>query len=92
MKNPIIVNSLGGIILGSYCCLPTSLILRGIEFKVAPIMFKTAGIDLILGMDWMMLQKVVIQCKENAVELTSSMGDRIKVEVAVQKQQTATVN
>jgi hypothetical protein len=29
MKNPIIVNSPGGIIPASYCCLPTSLILRG---------------------------------------------------------------
>jgi hypothetical protein len=35
----------------------------------------TAGIDLILGMDWMMQQKAVIQCKEKAVELTSLMGE-----------------
>jgi hypothetical protein len=52
MKNPIIVNSPGGIIPASYCCLPTSLILRGVEFKVTPIVLRTAGIDLILGMDW----------------------------------------
>jgi hypothetical protein len=29
MKNPIIVNSPRGIIPASYCCLPTSQILRG---------------------------------------------------------------
>jgi hypothetical protein len=95
MKNPIIVNSPRGIILASYCCLPISLILRrvgGVEFKVTPIVLRTAGIDLILGMDWMMQQKAMIQCKEKAVELTSPTGDRIKVEVVVQKQQTATVN
>jgi hypothetical protein len=92
MKNPIIVNSPRGIIPASYCCLPTSLILRGVEFKVTPIVLRTARIDLILGMDWMMQQEAKIQCKEKAVELTSPMGGRIKVEVVVQKQQTTTVN
>ena len=50
----------------SYRCLPTSLSLRGVEFQVTPIVLRTAGIDLILGMDWMMQQQVVIQCKESS--------------------------
>jgi hypothetical protein len=52
---------------------------------VTPIVLRTAGIDLILGMDWMMQHEAKIQCKEKAVELTSPMGDRIKVEIVVQK-------
>jgi hypothetical protein len=59
---------------------------------VSPIVLRTAGIDLILGMDWMTQQQVVIHCKEKAVVLTTSKGDKISVEVVVQKQQTATVN
>jgi hypothetical protein len=43
-------------------------------------------------MDWMMQHKVVIQCKEKAVVLTTPMGDKISVDVVVQKQQSATVN
>jgi hypothetical protein len=39
-----------------------------------------------------MQQEAKIQCKEKEVELTSPMGDRIKVEVVVHKQQTAIVN
>ena len=54
MPNPILVNSPGGSMQASYCCLPTSLSLRGVEFQVTPIVLRTAGIDLILGMDWMM--------------------------------------
>jgi hypothetical protein len=50
---------------------------------VAPIVLRIAGIDLILGMDWMMQQEARIQCKEKEVELTSPVGDRIKVEVVV---------
>jgi hypothetical protein len=34
----------------------------------------------------------VIQCKEKVVVLTTPMGDRISVDVVVQKQQSAIVN
>ena len=76
----------------SYRCLPTSLSLRGVEFQVTPIVLRTMGIDLILGMDWMMQQQVVIQCKEKAIALTTPKGDIISVDVVVQAQPIATVN
>ena len=76
----------------SYHCLPTSLSLRGVEFKVSSIVLRTSGIHVIQGMDWMMQQQVVIQCKEKAVALTTPKGGRISVDVVVQKQPTATVN
>jgi hypothetical protein len=60
MKNSILVNSPGGSMPVSYRCLPISLILRGVEFKVSPIVLRTTGIDLILGMDWMMQQQAEI--------------------------------
>ena len=67
MQFPILVNSPGGSMQASYHCLPTSLSLSGVEFKVSPIMLRTSGIDVILGMDWMMQQQAVIQCREKAV-------------------------
>ena len=51
MKDPMLVNSLGGSMQASYRCLQTSLTLRGVEFKVSPIVLRTSGIDVILGMD-----------------------------------------
>ena len=57
-----------------------------------PIMLRTAGIDLILGMDWMKQHRAMIQCQERSVVVTSPNGDRICVEVVVQAQPTATVN
>ena len=74
----------------SYRCLSTSISLRGVEFKVSPIVLRTSSIDVILGMDWMM-QQVVIQCKEKAVALTTPKGDKISVEVVLQAQPTAIV-
>ena len=40
----------------------------------------------------MMSHKVVIQCKEKAVELTTLKGDRITVKVVVQEMSIAVVN
>ena len=59
MKDPILVNSPGGSMQASYRCLPTILSLRGVEFKVSPIVLRASGIDVILGMDWMMQQAVI---------------------------------
>jgi hypothetical protein len=83
MRNPILVNSPGESMQASYQCLPISLILRGVEFKVSPIVLRTAGIDLILGLDWMKQNQAVIQCKEKTVALTTPKGDRISVEIVV---------
>ena len=54
-------------------------------------MLRTSGIDVILGMDWMRQQQAVIQCKEKVVVVTTPNGDRISVNVVVQKQPIATV-
>jgi len=51
---------------------------------VKPIVLKTMGIDLILGMDWMKHHGAVIQCQEKSVVVTSPGGDRISVDVVVQ--------
>ena len=76
----------------SYRCLPTSLFLTGVEFKVSPIVLRASGIDVIMGMDWMKQQQAVIQCKEKVVVVTAPTGERISVDVVIQAQPTATVN
>ena len=76
----------------SYWSPSASLSLRGVDFKVKPIVLRTAGIDLILSMDWMKQHRAVIQCQERSIVVTSPNGDRICVEVVVQAQPTATMN
>ena len=60
MKNPILVNSPGGSMVASYCCPSASITLRGVDFSANLIVLRTAGIDVILGMDWMKQHKAVI--------------------------------
>ena len=59
---------------------------------MSPIVLRTSGIDVILGMDWMKQQQAVIQCREKVVVVTTPNGDRISVDVVVQAQPTAIVN
>jgi hypothetical protein len=88
----MMVNSPGGTMPASYCCPLASLSLRGVAFAVKPIVLRTSGIDLILGMDWMTQHQAVIQCKEKMVVLTTPKGDKISVDVTVQAPPTAMVN
>jgi len=84
MKTPMLVNSSGGTILVSYCCPLASLSLRGVDFPVSPMVMRTSGIDVILGLDWMKKYTTEIKCKEKVVVVTTPKGDRINVDVAVQ--------
>jgi hypothetical protein len=68
------------------------MILRGVEFNITPIVLRTSGIDVILGMDWMMQNQAEIQCQKKVVVVNAPNGEKINVNVAVQKQPTALVN
>jgi len=92
MKTQMLVNSPGGSIPAAHCCPSASLTLRGVDFTVSPIVLRTFGIDVILGMDWMKEHRAVIQCQERVVVVTTPKGDRISVGVTVQPPPTATVN
>jgi uncharacterized membrane-anchored protein len=43
-------------------------------------------------MDWMKQNQAEIQCQQKVVIVTAPNGDKINVDVAVQKQPTAVVN
>jgi hypothetical protein len=53
---------------------------------------RTSDIDVILGMDWMKQNQAVIQCQQKVVVVNAPNGEKISVDVAVQKQPTALVN
>jgi hypothetical protein len=92
LKTHMLVNSPGGTIPVSYCCPSASLSLRGVDFPVSPMVMRTSGIDVILGLDWMKKYATEIKCKEKVVVVTTPKGERISVDVAVQAPPTATVN
>ena len=92
MKTPMLVNSPGGTIPVFYCCPLASLSLRGVDFPVSPMVMRTSGINVILGLDWMKKYTTEIKCKEKMVVVTTPKGEQISVDVAVQAPPTAIVN
>jgi hypothetical protein len=75
MKTPMLVNSPGGTIPVSLRCPSASLSLRGVDFPISPMVMRTSGIDVILGLDWMKQYDTDIKCKERVVALTTPKGE-----------------
>ena len=65
---------------------------KGVDFPISPMVMKTSGIDVILGLDWMKQYDIDIKCKERVVALTTPKGERISVDITVQTPLTAKVN
>jgi hypothetical protein len=55
----------------------------GREFWATPIVLEESSINLILGMSWLRKAKAVIHYARGTVELTSSKGERFKVEIII---------
>jgi hypothetical protein len=83
MKEPLLVNSPGGTMKTNNRCLPVSMILRVVEFKITPIVLRTSSIDVILGMDWMKQNQTVIQRQQKVVVVNAPNGEKISVDVVV---------
>jgi hypothetical protein len=63
------------------------MVLRGVEFKIAPIVLRTSRIDVILGMDWMKQNGAVIQCQQKVVVVNAPNGEKISVDVQCRSSQ-----
>jgi hypothetical protein len=50
----------------------------GVEFNTNLIVLDSKGIDVILGMDWMIKQKALIDCSKKSVKLTMEDGQEIE--------------
>src|SRR3954463_15227351 len=49
--------------------------IEGIEFLASPILLKSSTIDLILGMDWLKVHDVALNCGTNSVQLFHPSGE-----------------
>jgi hypothetical protein len=61
-----------------YRCLGVKIQIMGKEFCANPIVLQSSGIDIILGMGWLMKYDAVIHCSKRSVVLTSSEGERFE--------------
>jgi hypothetical protein len=66
--------------------------LKGIEFTASPMVLKTSGIDVILGMDWLKQRRAVIQCDSKTIQLMTPSGEQIEIEVSMSAKRYYIVN
>ena len=62
----------------NWICLAASLNIRGVEFQANLVVIDSSRIDVILGMDWLRSRKVVINCGNSSMNLTTPFGEKVE--------------
>jgi hypothetical protein len=74
----MIVSSPGGDMPARQLCQKVNLKIRGVDFVTNIIVLESKSIDVILGMDWLSKHKVLIDCAEKFVKLTTLEGKEME--------------
>jgi hypothetical protein len=74
LRCQMIVSSPGGDMLTRQLCPKVNLKIRGVDFVTNLIVLESKGINVILGMDWLSKHKVLINCAEKYVKMTTPDG------------------
>jgi hypothetical protein len=71
LRCQMIASSPGGDMPVRQLCPKVNLKIRGIDFVTNLVVLVSKGIDVILGIDWLSKHKVLIDCAEKSVKLTT---------------------
>jgi hypothetical protein len=74
LRCQMIVSSPGGDMPARQLCPKVNLKIRGVDFVTNLIVLESKGINVILGMDWLSKHKVLINCAEKYVKMTTPDG------------------
>jgi hypothetical protein len=55
-----------------------NLKIREVDFTVNLMVLESKGIDVIVGMDWLSKDKVLIDCAEKSIKLTTPDGNKLE--------------
>jgi hypothetical protein len=78
MKQTMLVKSPGGM-EALYMCPNVSLNIMGANFWARLIVLESKDLDVILGMDWLVMHEATIQCAKRTVLLTGPKGDKVEL-------------
>ena len=76
LNNTMLVSSPGGEMRATLMCPKVKLVIRGVEFEADLIILNSVGMDVILGMDWLIAHKAVIHCSTRTILLETEMGGK----------------
>ncbi|XP_073363137.1 uncharacterized protein [Aegilops tauschii subsp. strangulata] len=78
LKSPILVSSPGAEMAASLGCFQMPLSIGKHVVPIDLIILKSQGLDIILGMDWMIKYEGLIDCASRSITLSAPGGKRIK--------------
>jgi hypothetical protein len=78
LKYQMLFSSMGGDMPARQLCLKVNIKIRGVYFIANLIVLELKGIDVILGMDWMTMHKVLIEYAKKSVKLTTPDGKEME--------------
>jgi hypothetical protein len=73
-----IVSPPGGDMPVRQLCPKVNLKIRGVDFVANLIVLESNGIDVILGMDWLSMYKVLINCAKKSVKMITPEGKEME--------------
>jgi hypothetical protein len=78
LRCQMIVSSLGGDMPARQLCLMVNFKIWGVDFVANLIVLESKVIDVILGMDWLSMHKVLIDCAKKFVKVTTPDGKELE--------------
>jgi hypothetical protein len=82
---PMRVNSVGGKVQADKICSNVRVEIRGIGFPSDLIVINTHGVDVILGMNWLMKYEANVSCDKRTLTLKSPPGEKVVAELRMPK-------
>src|SRR6266508_1294887 len=65
-------------------CPKININIRGVDFPSSLIILESNGLDIILGMDWLVKYKGVIGCATKSIQLTHPNGQTVEYQSSIE--------
>src|SRR5215216_3258047 len=78
LSSPMVVQTPGSEMRTKIGCKGVGIVINGVEFLADLIILRSQGLDVILGMDWLIKHQVLLDCANRTVTLTNDQGVQVK--------------
>lgn len=68
----------GAVLRTNLGCRKLGIVINGTSFSADLIVFKSQGLEVILGMDWLVKHQSILDCANRAITMTSDQGVKVK--------------
>src|SRR3954465_7359235 len=78
LNNPMVVQTPGAEMSTKIGCKGVGIVINGVDFQADLIILRSQGLDVILGMDWLIKHQGLLDCANRTVTMTNDQGVEVK--------------